>query len=300
MSKDKWHYDQLKRLLTLQQEEYKRCGLEHELYAEDDSAFYSKWLYHRLIMLSLVPKECRRPGTKVLDVGGGKGRISTLLSDLDLECVNIDCFYLEKDTLNVKGEPLIPLLKSYSKKKGVQIIARDVYTEGIPFPDETFDLVIFSEVIEHLPNSPKPLLSDIYRVMRKNGWMILTTPNLVSFKRRISTLFGFSTRSPLKSFYHMVGYPPGSVYRGHNREYTLAEVKYMLTQEKFTIEDAELTDFNTPQSLAKVCQTFFTDITVDWKANHLRIKGKLLKLGDFVSKKVFNNMKDNIVILSRK
>ena len=98
----------------------------------------------------------------------------------------------------------------------------------------------------------------------------------------------------------MVGYPPGSVYRGHNREYTLAEVEYMLAQEKFTIEGAELADFNAPQSLARVCQEIFNDIMVDWKANHLRIKGKLLKLGDFVSKKVINNMKDYIVILSRK
>ena len=75
-----WPADHLRQLLISQQEEYHRRGLEHELYVETDETFYSKLLYHRLIVLSLIPEECRRPRTKVVDVGGGKGRISTMLT----------------------------------------------------------------------------------------------------------------------------------------------------------------------------------------------------------------------------
>lgn len=300
MNYDRWHSDNLQQLLVLQQEEYQRRGLEHELYAEDDAAFFSTWLCHRLIILSLIPIECRKSGTKVLDIGGGKGRISTLLSDLELRCANIDCLYLEADTLNVMGNPLIPLLRAYNEEKGVEIVARDAYEDGISFSDGSFDLVIFSEVIEHLPNSPKPILSDIHRVLCKGGWMILTTPNLVSFKRRVTTLLGRSTRNPIESFYNMEGYPVGSVYRGHNREYTLQEVEYMLAQENFTIEDSQMVDFSSPQTLSKLFREIINEMVADWRFRQLRIKGMLSRLGDFLFKRISSGMKDYIVILARK
>jgi len=92
-----WNADNLRQMLISQQEECLRRGLEHALFAETDAAFYHQWIYHRLIILSLIPGECRKPGIKVVDVGGGKGRMVTLLSDLGLECVNIDRLFLRKE-----------------------------------------------------------------------------------------------------------------------------------------------------------------------------------------------------------
>ena len=300
MNNSRWHKDNLRRLLISQQEEYKRRELEHTLYTETDEAFYATWLHHRLIVLSLVPIECRKPGTKVLDVGGGKGRISTLLSNLELECVNIDCLFQDKDALNVVGKPLIPLLEAYNEEKGVSVVARDAYEDGIPFPDDTFDLVIFSEVIEHLPNSPKPLLSEMSRVLRNGGWLILTTPNLVSFEKRILTLCGLSTRSPIKSFYEMEGYPIGTIYRGHNREYTLQEVEYMLSQANFTIESRQRIDFSPPKGLGRLFQEIFSDMFTDNRAYHLRVRRALFKFGEFACKKISSGMNNYIAILARK
>ena len=279
-----------------QQEEYQRRHLEHKLYAETDEAFFSRWLHHRLTVLSLIPTECRKPSTKVLDVGGGKGRLSTLLSDLELNCVNIDCLFLDNDALNVEGKPLVPLVSSYNREKGVDVVARDVYEDGIPFPDDSFDLAIFSEVIEHLPNSPKPLLAEMYRVLRKGGWIILTTPNLVSFKKRILTLYGLSTRSPIKSFYQMEGYPIGTVYRGHNREYTLEEIEYMLSQENFTIESAKTTDFAPPKGPAISLRELINDTLTDKRRYPLRIRRALFKFGELVCKKLSSSMGDYVTI----
>jgi SAM-dependent methyltransferase len=300
MKNGRWHKDNLRRLLIAQQEEYQRRQLEHQLYAETDEAFYSRWLHHRLTVLSLIPEECRGPRTKVLDVGGGKGRFSTLLSDLELDCVNIDCLFLDNDALNVEGKPLVPLVSSYNREKGVEIVARDVYEDGIPFPDDTFDLAIFSEVIEHLPNSPKPLLAEMYRVLRQGGWLILTTPNLVSFKKRILALYGWSTRSPIQSFYQMEGYPMGSVYRGHNREYTLKEIEYMLAQEKFTIESAQTTDFAPTKRSGTSLGEILDNTLKDQRRYHLRVRRALFKFGELVGKRLSSTMGDYITVRAHK
>jgi ubiquinone/menaquinone biosynthesis C-methylase UbiE len=88
-----------------------------------------------------------------------------------------------------------------SKKKGLKkIIAIDVDRESIenaknkynsnkvefkhydgdrlPFEDNTFDMVISFQVIEHIADDKNYIL-EAYRVLKKNGLFILTTPNRV-------------------------------------------------------------------------------------------------------------------------
>lgn len=55
------------------------------------------------------------------------------------------------------------------------IIIRDV-AEGIPFPDQSFDHVFCIEVLEHVHN-PWDALSEIHRVLRPNGVLVLSVPN---------------------------------------------------------------------------------------------------------------------------
>jgi SAM-dependent methyltransferase len=48
--------------------------------------------------------------------------------------------------------------------------------EGIPYPSQYFDTVIAGEIIEHLHN-PDFLIKECYRVLKKNGILILSTPS---------------------------------------------------------------------------------------------------------------------------
>lgn len=249
MKNGKWDTQALKQLLIKHQRDYTDEGLESKSSPELDPAFYGTWIHHRMHILSLIPDECRNPRTRVVDVGGGKGRIAALLCELGLECTVVDTLYEDNSAVNLLEQPLLPLLTSYLKSKGVRIIPQDFYLNGIPLPNETAELVIFSEVIEHLPNSPKPLLAEIWRILVPGGWLIVTTPNVASLGNRKRALSGQSCREDIEVYYKMEGYPLGSVYRGHNREFTRKEVEYMLKQEKFGIVksmtfDYRGTDFN--------------------------------------------------------
>ena len=48
--------------------------------------------------------------------------------------------------------------------------------QGLPFRDASFDVVVATEVLEHLEN-PSLLLKEIRRVLRKGGQLFVTTPN---------------------------------------------------------------------------------------------------------------------------
>lgn len=65
--------------------------------------------------------------------------------------------------------------------------------ERLPFPDESFDLVWCSEVIEHLAD-PAASLAELRRVTKPGGELILTTPNSFALLFRFIALFGLTPR----------------------------------------------------------------------------------------------------------
>ena len=73
-----------------------------------------------------------------------------------------------------------------------EILIRDV-SDGIPFPDATFDHVFCIEVLEHVPN-PFGALREIHRVLRPGGVLVLSVPNPYHVKELIWNLFRIPDR----------------------------------------------------------------------------------------------------------
>lgn len=63
-----------------------------------------------------------------------------------------------------------------TRKRGIDSFGLNLEKDRLPLEDNSFDLVTLLEVIEHIENK-KHILSEIYRVMRENGHLILTTPD---------------------------------------------------------------------------------------------------------------------------
>ncbi|GAI23312.1 unnamed protein product, partial [marine sediment metagenome] len=72
-------------------------------------------------------------------------------------------------------------------KKDTDIFKRIPYV-NLPFPNETFDIVIAFQLIEHIPpNEVSSFLSEVKRVLKRKGSLFITTPNrrfrLIPFQR---------------------------------------------------------------------------------------------------------------------
>jgi SAM-dependent methyltransferase len=72
------------------------------------------------------------------------------------------------------------------------ILIRDI-ASGIPFPDESFDYVFTIEVLEHVHN-PWEALTEIRRVLRPGGVLILSVPNPYHVKELIWNLLQIPDR----------------------------------------------------------------------------------------------------------
>jgi len=124
----------------------------------------------------------------LLDVGCGDGTTAYCLKRiLNLEVTGIDC-----DSIFLKR----------AENKGIKTVSLNLETDIFPFPDETFSHVTFIEVIEHLAK-PEHCLSEIARVLKPEGELILTTPNLVGLGNRISILSG---KDPISGELHIRPY----------------------------------------------------------------------------------------------
>jgi 2-polyprenyl-3-methyl-5-hydroxy-6-metoxy-1,4-benzoquinol methylase len=118
------------------------------------------------IALRLVPHES---GGKALDIGCREGYQSEWLKKLgySVDSVDIETNYHFGLVLDVNN--------------------------GLPYDDNLYDLVWCSEVIEHL-KQPSYVLSEMRRVIKPGGTLILTIPNSNFWLYRILGLFGISPR----------------------------------------------------------------------------------------------------------
>lgn len=72
----------------------------------------------------------------------------------------------------------------------VEVIQNNLETEGLPFTDQEFDTISLIAVIEHLFD-PIGALRECHRVIKRGGCLIVDTPNIAKWTRRIKLLFGF-------------------------------------------------------------------------------------------------------------
>ena len=100
-----------------------------------------------------------KPNSSVLDIGCGfNANLLKKIEHLILKGTGID-LEVNQDFFSHK----IKLVSYY-------------LNDELPFSDEKFDIVISLANIEHL-NSPHETIREIYRVLRPNGLLLLTTPS---------------------------------------------------------------------------------------------------------------------------
>jgi len=97
-------------------------------------------------------------------------------------------------------------LKLFQERLGCQGHWVDVDVEPLPFPDQSFDTVVFSEVMEHV-RFPQKALGEIRRVLKPAGRLIGSVPNSFRFRNRLRFLVGRqyeSDPSHLRQYSHSI------------------------------------------------------------------------------------------------
>jgi len=108
--------------------------------------------------------EFRAAGSSVLDIGCGDAGAIIAFAERGATCAGIECLdaSLERGRLRAADH-------------GVDVDLRKAVAESIPFPAETFDLVMLDNVLEHVTDRPQAL-REARRVLKPGGLLYLVTP----------------------------------------------------------------------------------------------------------------------------
>jgi glycosyltransferase involved in cell wall biosynthesis/SAM-dependent methyltransferase len=107
----------------------------------------------------------------------------------------------------------------------------DAEKDPFPYPDCVFSTVLCCELLEHLTADPLHMMTEINRILKHGGHLVLTTPNLASLRAISGILHGFHPQ--LFSAY--VRPRNGVVDARHAREYTPIELRRLLEDSGFEV-----------------------------------------------------------------
>ncbi len=105
-----------------------------------------------------------------------------------------------------------------------------------PYPDEHFSTVLCCELLEHLEGDPMHMMAEINRILRPGGHLVLTTPNICSFRAAGALLLGYHP-----GLFHQYVRPDenGEADPRHSREYAPRDIQEMFEAAGFMVECIE-------------------------------------------------------------
>jgi SAM-dependent methyltransferase len=115
---------------------------------------------------------------------------------LDLGCNDgVICEYFAKRGLNVTGMDISKRALDFARQRGIENLIVGDCENPLPFASSQFDAVFWGDNVEHL-FSPLNTLKEIHRVLKPEGVLILSTPNMGWIINRIYyLLFGTVRRT---------------------------------------------------------------------------------------------------------
>jgi SAM-dependent methyltransferase len=103
----------------------------------------------------------------------------------------------------------------------------NIEDEDFPYADDSFDVVLYCEIFEHLTNDPVRSLVEIRRVLKPAGLLVLTSPNAVRLENVCKLVEGVTP------FDQYSGFGP---YGRHNKEYSRDELREVLVANGYDVE----------------------------------------------------------------
>jgi SAM-dependent methyltransferase len=155
-----------------------------------------------------------KEGSKVLSVGAGAAFVEVALS------LN------NKFEVTILDFPeMLELNKSIYDKYNFTKVAADITKAEPSLRPASFDVILFCEIIEHLPTPPNKVFSAYSGFLKPDGLMIITTPNL----SRLWTIRELIRKRPISpppdKTFSIVSFENEGI---HRREYLSCEIEHEL------------------------------------------------------------------------
>ncbi|MEM3465488.1 MAG: class I SAM-dependent methyltransferase [Candidatus Jordarchaeales archaeon] len=174
----------------------------------------------------------KHKGSTLLDFGCGDGS-STMLVAAHVNASKVIGVDLDDEALKK------------AREKGILTYKADL-NEKLPLDDECVDIVFANQVIEHLINVDN-FVSEIYRVLRRGGCVVICTENLASRHNIFALLLGNQPYSgPYVSTRYVIGHHPlhpringdkgGDPYLKHNTVLAYRALKRIFEVYGFKVE----------------------------------------------------------------
>ena len=156
----------------------------------------------------------------VLDMGCGNGHLLYLLRNHFEKLVGLEYspHRLEQAKLNLDEQNFVPLLGSAENMDAIE--------------SNSIDCIVSADTIEHIPDVYSAV-SEMYRVLRPGGKLIINTPNIAFLKKRILLMIG---RFPSTSQGNE-GLGSDILFDGgHLHYFTFRSLRLLLSRSGFLIE----------------------------------------------------------------
>lgn len=155
-------------------------------------------------------------GTRILEFGSSPFFMAVALKRAGYEVCGLDL--APERYSNILGDHALDIRKV------------DFEREPVPLPDEAVDLVLFNEVFEHLRIDLIFTMTEVCRVLKTGGILLLSTPNHRSLLGIWTLLRHHSGCHVCPDLYEEQSKLTRLGYMGHVREYTAREVTGFLSR----------------------------------------------------------------------
>lgn len=158
-------------------------------------------------------------------------RISPLISS-DSTIVEIGVGPMTAIVKQLKGAEVIGVdhiddQAALCKNFDIELRICDLQTDFLPLDDESVDMILLLQVIEHLCVYPKHVLDKIYKKLKPGGYLVISTVNFARISNRIRVLLG---KNPLSHF------EPSKDGRNHIHEFVPEELANYMKKSGFSVE----------------------------------------------------------------
>lgn len=174
--------------------------------------------------VSLVPEKA---SGRMLEIGANPYFTTLLMRrfrpQLELDLVN----YFGPTAVDGRQEVEFRNFEGNNERVAFDFRNLNIEVDDFPFPDNHFDHILFCEVLEHLTHDPLRALTELKRVLKPGGHMVLTTPNAARLENVIAFIEGRNIYDPYSAY---------GPYGRHNREYTRHELHQLMLHAGFEVE----------------------------------------------------------------